>query len=48
MPPESADVRQERDAFGEIDVRADRYWGAQTERGPPHLPDRARDLPRPA
>ncbi|MBY0501740.1 MAG: class II fumarate hydratase [Alphaproteobacteria bacterium] len=25
-------TRQERDSFGPIDVRADRYWGAQTER----------------
>jgi fumarate hydratase class II len=26
------DVRIERDAFGEVEVPADRYWGAQTQR----------------
>jgi fumarate hydratase class II len=28
----SSDNRKERDSFGEIDVAADRYWGAQTQR----------------
>ncbi|RKF58446.1 Fumarate hydratase, mitochondrial [Golovinomyces cichoracearum] len=28
----SAEYRIETDAFGEVKVRADRYWGAQTER----------------
>ncbi|TQS36195.1 hypothetical protein Golomagni_03359 [Golovinomyces magnicellulatus] len=28
----SAEYRIETDAFGEVTVRADRYWGAQTER----------------
>jgi fumarate hydratase, class II len=28
----SSDIRVETDTFGEIDVPADRYWGAQTER----------------
>ena len=28
----SADHRTERDTFGELQVPADRYWGAQTER----------------
>jgi fumarate hydratase class II len=27
-----ANTRTESDAFGEIQVPADRYWGAQTER----------------
>ena len=26
------DTRSERDSFGAIDVPADRYWGAQTQR----------------
>ena len=25
-------VRTERDALGEVEVEADRYWGAQTQR----------------
>jgi fumarate hydratase class II len=29
---ESGNVRQEQDSFGPIDVPADRYWGAQTQR----------------
>jgi fumarate hydratase class II len=29
---ENIPTRQETDSFGPIDVRADRYWGAQTER----------------
>jgi fumarate hydratase, class II len=28
----AANTRAESDAFGEIQVAADRYWGAQTER----------------
>lgn len=28
----SANTRTESDAFGEIQVPADKYWGAQTER----------------
>ena len=28
----SAATRIERDAFGEVEVPADRYWGAQTQR----------------
>jgi len=28
----AAQTRTESDAFGEIQVAADRYWGAQTER----------------
>jgi fumarate hydratase class II len=31
-PPSSAPTRSETDSFGPIDVPADRYWGAQTER----------------
>ncbi|CCU83092.1 fumarate hydralase FUM1 [Blumeria hordei DH14] len=30
--PSSIETRTETDAFGEVQVRADRYWGAQTER----------------
>ncbi|KIZ47441.1 MULTISPECIES: class II fumarate hydratase [Rhodopseudomonas] len=31
-PPAPAATRSETDSFGAIDVAADRYWGAQTER----------------
>src|SRR6202171_5647965 len=31
-PPRSHSTRSETDSFGPIDVPADRYWGAQTER----------------
>jgi fumarate hydratase class II len=31
-PPQSGSTRTETDSFGPIDVPADRYWGAQTER----------------
>jgi fumarate hydratase class II len=31
-PPSSAATRTETDSFGPIEVPADRYWGAQTER----------------
>jgi len=31
-PPAPAPTRSETDSFGPIDVAADRYWGAQTER----------------
>src|SRR6516162_6655513 len=30
--PRSGSTRTETDSFGEIEVPADRYWGAQTER----------------
>ena len=30
--PQSGATRSETDSFGPIDVPADRYWGAQTER----------------
>ena len=30
--PSNAATRSETDSFGPIDVAADRYWGAQTER----------------
>jgi fumarate hydratase class II len=32
LPPISAATRTETDSFGPIEVAADRYWGAQTER----------------
>src|SRR6202049_3701600 len=31
-PPSSGSTRTETDSFGPIEVSADRYWGAQTER----------------
>src|ERR1700709_2183235 len=31
-PPRSGSIRTETDSFGPIEVPADRYWGAQTER----------------
>ena len=34
--------RQEFDSMGKIDVPADRYWGAQTQRSPDPLLDRRR------
>lgn len=30
-------IRREFDSMGEVDVRADRYWGAQTERSLQHF-----------
>ncbi|HST53264.1 MAG TPA: class II fumarate hydratase [Pyrinomonadaceae bacterium] len=36
-PVGSAGVRVERDSMGEVEVRADRYWGAQTERSLHHF-----------
>ena len=30
--PRNKSTRSETDSFGPIDVAADRYWGAQTER----------------
>src|SRR5205823_591764 len=30
--PGPSNVRSERDSFGPIEVPADRYWGAQTQR----------------
>ena len=36
----SAKTRTETDTFGPIEVPADRYWGAQTERSLPQFPHR--------
>src|SRR4030095_3576582 len=33
----AAETRVESDSMGEIEVRADRYWGAQTERSLHHF-----------
>jgi fumarate hydratase class II len=33
----SGEVRRERDAMGEIEVPAERYWGAQTQRASTHF-----------
>ena len=30
-------IRKERDTFGDLDVPADKYWGAQTQRYVCHL-----------
>ena len=41
-------TRQERDTFGDIEVPADRYWGAQTQRSIENFPigrERYRMLP---
>ena len=35
--PEKAPVRTESDSMGEIEVQADKYWGAQTERSLHHF-----------
>lgn len=32
FPPLQTQYRTERDTFGELQVPADRYWGAQTQR----------------
>ena len=32
MPSQASGVRKERDTFGELEVPADRYWGAQSAR----------------
>jgi type III secretion protein R len=37
MASATRDVRIERDAHGELEVRADRYWGAQTQRALLHF-----------
>jgi len=42
----SAATRIESDSFGEIAVRADRYWGAQTERSLHHFSIGEEHLPR--
>src|SRR6478609_7640605 len=36
--PDKASVRRESDSFGPIDVAADRYWGAQTQRSVQNFP----------
>ncbi len=40
-------TRTETDSFGEITVRADRYWGAQTERSLHHFSIGEEHFPRP-
>ena len=37
MGPEQGNTRKERDSLGEIDVPANRYWGAQTQRALLHF-----------
>ena len=40
-------VRVERDTFGDLEVPADRYWGAQTQRSLINFPIGGERLPRP-
>ena len=42
-----AEKRVEVDSFGEIEVRADRYWGAQTERSLQNFKIGGEKMPRP-
>ncbi|HLJ18913.1 MAG TPA: class II fumarate hydratase [Stellaceae bacterium] len=46
MPPSKA-TRVERDTMGEIEVPADRYWGAQTERSLENFPIGTERMPLP-
>jgi fumarate hydratase class II len=41
------DIRTETDSMGAIDVRADRYWGAQTARSLHHFPIGDDRMPKP-
>ena len=43
----SAKVRVETDSFGPIEVPADRYWGAQTQRSLENFPIGSERIPRP-
>ncbi|MDX1411853.1 MAG: class II fumarate hydratase [Nitrospirales bacterium] len=47
MNQKSGDVRTETDSFGPIDVSADRYWGAQTQRSLENFKIGTERLPRP-
>ena len=42
MSPSPAATRIETDTFGPIEVPADRYWGAQTQRSLAEFPHRRR------
>ncbi len=42
-----AEVRTEKDTFGPIDVPADRYWGAQTQRSLENFPIGWEKMPKP-
>src|SRR3954452_10994046 len=42
-----SEVRRERDSFGEIEVPADRYWGAQTQRSLENFPIGTERMPLP-
>jgi fumarate hydratase class II len=44
-PPDQATVRRESDSFGPIDVTADRYWGAQTQRSLQNFPIGGQRMP---
>jgi fumarate hydratase class II len=46
-PDVTAATRSETDSMGEIAVRADRYWGAQTERSLHHFSIGVEHFPRP-
>ena len=43
--PDQASVRRESDSFGPIDVAADRYWGAQTQRSIQNFPIGGQRMP---
>jgi fumarate hydratase class II len=45
VPPDQATHRRERDSFGPIDVAADRYWGAQTQRSLQNFPIGGQRMP---
>jgi fumarate hydratase, class II len=47
MPKKSAATRTETDTFGPIEVPADRYWGAQTERSRRNFRIGEERMPRP-
>lgn len=46
--PENGETREERDSMGTVEVPADRYWGAQTERSRRNFPIGVGREPMPA
>src|SRR5690349_12339900 len=47
MSPSAAATRTEHDTFGPIEVLADRYWGAQTQRSTQNFRIDVERMPRP-
>lgn len=47
IAPASTDIRVESDSFGNIDVAADRYWGAQTQRSLQNFKIGGETMPKP-